>query len=530
MNLDNDILELTSNLYAKSSFVNNDIQFIIDIIRSFIKNKYNPFLLRQLESGVFKVLKEDVVNDIKATFQKQSDPFFKFRSHDTRLTLYKNLGMFIEPLTCTLKNVPLDKIRQDDLTVKSKHVYTKHMPLTHSLVQLLQIKNLFDATLAYMNALKSQLHVLLNFIQGTTLWQHWQEQIKNFKKTDGVPFPLVGYFDEIEMGNSLGSRSGNNNLGGFYFNIPCLPPNFSSKLSSILISDLFYSADKNDVGNEAIFKKTIQELNDLRERGIMIMVNNKPQKVYFLTSLITGDNLGLNSIFRFTRSFAKTVCCRICYASAEQWKKMVRENVALLRTKERYQMDIERINTRETGVREECVFNKLINFDVIENCYGDFMHDALEGVNNYVMSRVIIHFTGSKKFKIEFVNNVMHNMDFSYENDNIPNAIKLEYVTANERLKMSASEMLFFTRYFGLMVGEKINENDELSDIWLLYVKLCEITAILTSPNITDQNLEELVLFVEEHNELYIKLFGRLTIKFHMLLHYVRLIKKMDHQ
>ena len=51
---------------------------------------------------------------------------------------------------------------------------------------------------------------------------------------------------------------------------------------------------------------------------------------------------------------------------------------------------------------------------------------------------------------------------------------------------MSASEMLFFTRYFGLMVGE--------------------------------------------HNELYIKLFGRLTIKFHMLLHYVRLIKRMDHQ
>ena len=95
---------------------------------------------------------------------------------------------------------------------------------------------------------------------------------------------------------------------------------------------------------------------------------------------------------------------------------------------------------------------------------------------------------------------------------------------------MSASEMLFFTRYFGLMVGEKINENDELSDIWLLYVKLCEIIAILTSPNITHQNLEELVLFVEEHNELYIKLFGRLTIKFHMLLHYVRLIKRMDHQ
>ena len=111
---------------------------------------------------------------------------------------------------------------------------------------------------------------------------------------------------------------------------------------------------------------------------------------------------------------------------------MVRENVTLLRTKERYQMNIERINTRETGVREECVFNKLINFDVIENCYGDVMHDALEAVNNYVMPRVILHVTGSKKFKIEFV---MHNKDFSYENDNIPNAIKLEYVTANERLK-----------------------------------------------------------------------------------------------
>ena len=100
------------------------------------------------------------------------------------------------------------------------------MPLTHSLVQLLQIKNLFDASLAYMNAMKSRTHVLSNFIQGTT----WQEQMKNFKKTDGVPLPLVEYFNEIETGNAQGSRSENINLGGFYGNIPCLPPNFSSKL------------------------------------------------------------------------------------------------------------------------------------------------------------------------------------------------------------------------------------------------------------------------------------------------------------
>ena len=191
-----------------------------------------------------------------------------------------------------------------------------HIPLKYTLKQLLQIDGLFDATIQYLDYLMQDKTTITNFVQGTL----WQKQVSQFNKTGCIVLPLFGYCDDVETGNSLGSHAMNNEVGAVYASIPCLPPHIASKLDSIVLSDIFYSNDRKEYGNAVIFKRFIEEFNELHDNGIEILLKGDTQrkiKVYFITSLILEDNLGMNSILGFTTSFAKTFWCRIFKANAK---------------------------------------------------------------------------------------------------------------------------------------------------------------------------------------------------------------------
>lgn len=70
-------------------------------------------------------------------------------------------------------------------------------------------------------------------------------------------------------------------------------------------------------------------------------------------------------------------------------------------------------------------------------------------------------------------------MNFAFESSNVPPQINRDYVKNNQKLKMSAAEILFFTRFFGAIIGDKVLRGNKH---WLLYMKLREIVHLLTSP------------------------------------------------
>ena len=90
---------------------------------------------------------------------------------------------------------------------------------------------------------------------------------------------------------------------------------------------------------------------------------------------------------------------------------------------------------------------------------------------------------------------------------------------------MSASEVLFFTKYFGLMVGDYVPPDNEA---WKLYIKLRSIIDIITAPEITTADLTNLELLIEQHHELYKEQFGKLKATFHLMTHYIRSILKNE--
>ena len=199
------------------------------------------------------------------------------------------------------------------------------------------------------------------------------------------------------MGNALGSHAGTNKFGAIYAAIACLPPHIASKLCSIIFSALFYTSDKKESDNEQVFNSLIDELKFLQTGGILIKHDGVETRVKFQPVLILGDNLGLNGMYGFVESFTANFYCRICKASSEKCKKMVEEDVSLLRNRLNYAIDVAIADVKKTGIKEECVFHNLNDFHITENVCVDLMHDFLEGVAYYVLKSLLETFIFEKK-------------------------------------------------------------------------------------------------------------------------------------
>lgn len=176
----------------------------------------------------------------------------------------------MEPEICVLSNERVPKMVKDKVLLITKTTTMIHLSMKNSFKKILEMDGMFQSTLSYMDLLYSEPKIKTNFIQGTL----WKKQLEKFDKGK-IVLPLHIYFDDLEPGNALGSHAGKNQIGCVYYTIPCLPPNFSSKLDSILVSDIFYSQDRKKIGNKLIFQKLISELLELYTFGLEIIVGGE---------------------------------------------------------------------------------------------------------------------------------------------------------------------------------------------------------------------------------------------------------------
>jgi hypothetical protein len=90
---------------------------------------------------------------------------------------------------------------------------------------------------------------------------------------------------------------------------------------------------------------------------------------------------------------------------------------------------------------------------------------------------------------------------------------------------MSASQMLCFVRYFGLMVGDLIPENNK---VWDLYISLRQIIDFVTCRSVQKESTALLSTIISEHNEYFVLLFDKpLKPKYHFLVHYCSIIESI---
>ena len=193
---------------------------------------------------------------------------------------------------------------------------------------------MFKEIIKYVQDSKNEKGLVSNCIQADL------QNNKYNSSEDKITFSCDVFFYDFEKGNGLGSHAGEQKCGGVYVSLPVLPPHLVSKCSNAFLATIFYSKFRKVCGNAVVFKRVIEDLNDLSKNGLKINVAGKEITVYFEFILVLGDHLGLNSSCGFVESFGANKYCRICNVPKKDCETKTKENLEMLRTREDYEKDM----------------------------------------------------------------------------------------------------------------------------------------------------------------------------------------------
>lgn len=290
---------------------------------------------------------------------------------------------------------------------------------------------------------------------------------------------------------------------------------------------IFESKFRKKIGNNSAFSPAIQELTFLYENGISITVDGHQTRVFFCFCLIIADNLGANGILEFVESFTGNFFCRMCKLHRVEMNTLftpVPDNK--LRTVENYDEDLIVGDVSLTGLNGPCVWNRVPSFHCVTNAHCDVMHDIFLGMLRYGLCNILYYFIHVRGyFDIELLKDRI--AGFNYGPSDVGNKPPTLHFTLaaleNCSLNLSAAEFLFLGRHLSLMIGDLIEEGNE---VWHFYLILREILEIICAPSF-DVGVEAyLGTLVQEHNELYLRYFGSLKPKMHLMQHYCNLLRQ----
>jgi len=385
-----------------------------------------------------------------------------------------------------------------------------------------QFKNFFEHGENLKNmknrveSLRTDNSTISNFVQGKL----WQSKIRQFEGR--LVFPYFLYIDDVEINNPLSSHAGFQSISAIYYSFPLVENN--SKLSNIFLAALIKATDIKEFGNDACLLELINEMNSIEKEGVSISTEFGNIQIHFVLGLVLGDNLGLNSLLEFSKSFSANYYCRFCKSHKLVSHNLCEENSASMRTMENYAEDVALNNFSETGIYKESILNKLNSFHVTQNYVVDIMHDIFEGVCHYNLCHIIKYYIDLQIFSLETLN--LRKKNFNYgplESGNLSPEIT-ELHLSKFRLKMTAREMMTFVHYFSLMIGDLIPIYDEVWNFYLVFIKIIDI---LLSYKYTESTISYLKQLISQHNSMYTHFFNdTLKPKHHFLIHYPSIIEQ----
>lgn len=507
-------LKFSLSLHANDSFSRNDVYHIQKIVINLI---IDPILSVFKQFSKSKISETNILNEFLSVLSNCKNPFESFDSDYLLSKKLKTSGHMPELKEFTICSELETTLNKGELKIDAKNTKGILLPLRTQMQMLFQHDNLLLDMLEYMDRLhKSSRYV--NFIKG----ELWEKKSKMYPNKCLVPYFL--YADDFEINNALGSHAGTHSICNFYYSFPCMPYN-DSKMENIFLAAVIKSKDIKIHGTEKCLGTLVNELKFLEEEGVDIWTSDgKLYHVHFILGLILGDNLGLNNLLGFNKSF-NGMFCRFCRLEKEGCRKECEEQQNKMRNVLNYNLDVQEGNPSESGIANECCFNSIPSFHAVDNFSVDVMHDIFEGVCHYDICDIILHFINVKKyFSLEKLNSRKKNFEYGpTEIDNISNEITITHLK-KQHLRMSAREMMSFIMYFPLMVGDLIPFDDE---IWGFLLKLVEIIDLVLSFEVTDVSISTLKTRIKEHNNQYILYFKKpLKPKFHILTHYPTVLQK----
>jgi len=176
-----------------------------------------------------------------------------------------------------------------------------------------------------------------------------------------------------------------------------------------------------------------------------------------------------------------------------------------------------------TRLKEKSIWLNVTDFSLFDQVGVDIMHDLLEGCASYIMSFILKSYIRKLKlFSLKVLNDRIFAFDYGPEH-NKPYIIFMDLINVG-KMKQSASEMLSFIRYFGLLISDFVPVGEPN---WHLYLCMHRVLDIALSTSLEENSYLLLENVVGEMNEPYLKLSKNvLKPKFNFLTHYSSMIKK----
>jgi len=116
------------------------------------------------------------------------------------------------------------------------------------------------------------------------------------------------------------------------------------------------------------------------------------------------------------------------------------------------------------------------------------------------MIPVINHFRQVNNVFLDVLNQRLYLFNYGPDSDNIPPTIS-EDSLKKTKLKMTGAEMITFVRFFGILVGDLVDAEDEF---WSLYLLLFDIVSIVEAKSLPKDVSELFPVIVKEHHQLYL--------------------------
>lgn len=114
----------------------------------------------------------------------------------------------------------------------------------------------------------------------------------------------------------------------------------------------------------------------LEEEGIFVNINGVKKNVFIVAPQFFGDNLALNTVFGFNRSFISNYMCRCCMVHRNESEFMTELREDLIRNDENYNNCLAGATSdAKKGVKYCSLWNRLGCFSVPENISVDLLHD-----------------------------------------------------------------------------------------------------------------------------------------------------------
>ncbi|CAG5100672.1 Protein of unknown function [Cotesia congregata] len=395
------------------------------------------------------------INVFKKMFDDIKNTFADLDTEHRRLKHFEKSGSYIKPKSYIIDRTYVISKSKKGSKGKMIDICGQFIPLRATLKNFFQQPNALTDTVNYMEQLNNNETVIENYIQ----CKSWAKKRSEYKDDDIViPYFLSG--DDVEVNNSLGSRSGK--VMPIYASIPCLPSECRSKLENyflVLLYDSWIHLNKNKKNRTfRIYRPLIKEIKFLEEKGIKILTNQGEKHVYFVLGLIQGDNLGLHGLLDFTESFSATYYCRFCKMDKNTCQNTIFLSPELTQTVQNYKTDLKTNNITLTGIREKCVFNSA-SFHAVENFSVDEMHDFREGIAHddliEILSAITLQNSEYYEFSVSELNERLAVFDYGpIDSLNKPPFIRVDDLSKNNKLKMTASELTMFVRLLGVIIGD----------------------------------------------------------------------------